>query len=337
MYKERIETMNEDHHKPSSDATQKPPQRSSEKKDVLEKLVYSMMENNPLKGPSARLQDKMNISNSNNNRNNNDSSLTHLTKRFTSLIQSSPNRMLDLNDAAVALGMQKRRIYDITNVMEGVGLIEKRSKNVIAWRDGKSLNRHFLMQGGDNSNTKDSANELDVEQLRRDVKNSFEEDNRLDLWISKAREDIGELKNSGYLYFTKDDIPDVRINSEVFLPQEEISQIVITAPASSVLICPYPEGLNPDIKLYVSSSCPSKEEGEKRNRNPKRKLDLPISNMDREKVIVDDKDDGKIGIHVISSGVLNELKPSMFDISVNKREYPSGYQNLEGISDFYRD
>lgn len=28
---------------------------------------------------------------------------------------------------------QKRRIYDITNVLEGIGLIEKKSKNSIQW------------------------------------------------------------------------------------------------------------------------------------------------------------------------------------------------------------
>lgn len=30
--------------------------------------------------------------------------------------------------------VQKRRIYDITNVLEGIGLIEKKSKNNIQWR-----------------------------------------------------------------------------------------------------------------------------------------------------------------------------------------------------------
>lgn len=34
--------------------------------------------------------------------------------------------------------MQKRRIYDITNVLEGIGLIEKKSKNNIQWRGGAS-------------------------------------------------------------------------------------------------------------------------------------------------------------------------------------------------------
>lgn len=29
---------------------------------------------------------------------------------------------------------QKRRIYDITNVLEGIGLIEKKSKNSIQWK-----------------------------------------------------------------------------------------------------------------------------------------------------------------------------------------------------------
>lgn len=29
---------------------------------------------------------------------------------------------------------QKRRIYDITNVLEGIGLIEKKTKNAIQWK-----------------------------------------------------------------------------------------------------------------------------------------------------------------------------------------------------------
>ena len=29
---------------------------------------------------------------------------------------------------------QKRRIYDITNVLEGIGLIEKETKNTIKWK-----------------------------------------------------------------------------------------------------------------------------------------------------------------------------------------------------------
>ena len=44
------------------------------------------------------------------------------------------------SQAADSLSMkQKRRIYDITNVLEGVGLIEKKNKNIIQWRFEKTI------------------------------------------------------------------------------------------------------------------------------------------------------------------------------------------------------
>ncbi len=54
-----------------------------------------------------------------------DSSLGLLTKKFVSLIQNAPEGILDLNQAAGQLGVQKRRIYDITNVLEGIGLAQR--------------------------------------------------------------------------------------------------------------------------------------------------------------------------------------------------------------------
>ena len=63
-----------------------------------------------------------------------DSSLGLLTKKFVALIRSAPGGVLDLNQAALTLQVQKRRIYDITNVLEGIGMIEKQSKNNICWR-----------------------------------------------------------------------------------------------------------------------------------------------------------------------------------------------------------
>lgn len=42
--------------------------------------------------------------------------------------------MLDLNAAAASLQVQKRRIYDITNVLEGIGLIEKKNKCMVCWK-----------------------------------------------------------------------------------------------------------------------------------------------------------------------------------------------------------
>ena len=50
------------------------------------------------------------------------------------LPQEAEDGLLDLKVAADMLQVkQKRRIYDITNVLEGIGLIEKRNKNCIQW------------------------------------------------------------------------------------------------------------------------------------------------------------------------------------------------------------
>ena len=58
------------------------------------------------------------------------------------------------------LQVQKRRIYDITNVLEGVGLIEKKSKNNIRWTPGCS--------GAPESS--DGAQAEEEQQLRADIK-----------------------------------------------------------------------------------------------------------------------------------------------------------------------
>jgi len=64
-----------------------------------------------------------------------DNALGSLSAKFLTFIQSQPaNAAIDLSEVAAALDVQKRRIYDITNVLEGCGLIEKRGKNAIAWK-----------------------------------------------------------------------------------------------------------------------------------------------------------------------------------------------------------
>ncbi|KAL2296178.1 hypothetical protein Nmel_017720 [Mimus melanotis] len=62
-----------------------------------------------------------------------DTSLGLLTKKFIHLLNESPDGVVDLNRAAEVLEVQKRRIYDITNVLEGIQLIRKKSKNHIQW------------------------------------------------------------------------------------------------------------------------------------------------------------------------------------------------------------
>jgi hypothetical protein len=60
-------------------------------------------------------------------------SLTVLTKRFLELIRKSKRGEVDLKTVAESLNVQKRRLYDITNVLEGIGLVEKKPKGFIKW------------------------------------------------------------------------------------------------------------------------------------------------------------------------------------------------------------
>ncbi|KAJ8340706.1 hypothetical protein SKAU_G00353390 [Synaphobranchus kaupii] len=79
-----------------------------------------------------------------------DTSLNLTTKRFLDLLAQSPDGVVDLNWASQALEVQKRRIYDITNVLEGIHLISKKSKNNIQWLgnrlDGASAARQQALQ-----------------------------------------------------------------------------------------------------------------------------------------------------------------------------------------------
>jgi len=80
----------------------------------------------------------VNLQNNNNNsqqqqrKQRHETSLGQLTKKFVGLLQDKQGE-LNLNDASSILQVQKRRIYDITNVLEGVGLLSKTFKNKIKW------------------------------------------------------------------------------------------------------------------------------------------------------------------------------------------------------------
>lgn len=68
-----------------------------------------------------------------------DKSLATMTVSVVELLKKAPKGILNLGDATKILEVrQKRRIYDVTNVLEGIGLIEKHGKNSVKWR-GDSL------------------------------------------------------------------------------------------------------------------------------------------------------------------------------------------------------
>ncbi|XP_018568044.1 transcription factor E2F5 [Anoplophora glabripennis] len=129
-------------------------------------------------------------------------SLGLLTTKFVNLLQKSTGGVLDLKLAADLLAVrQKRRIYDITNVLEGIGLIEKKSKNSIQW---KPYTYKDCLPG---ANTQEFS--LKVAQLKRELSKLSEYEHELDLhrlWIEQSiRNTTEDLETKNYLYVTNED------------------------------------------------------------------------------------------------------------------------------------
>ncbi|XP_057973134.1 transcription factor E2FC [Malania oleifera] len=153
-----------------------------------------------------------------------DSSLGLLTKKFIDLIHISKDGSLNLNNTAAVLKVQKRRIYDITNVLEGIGLIEKTSKNHIHWTG-------FDLLG---------SRELDeqVTRLKAEVERLCAEECRLDDCIRERQELLtvldGDKNFQKNLFLTKEDI----MNLPCFQNQ---TLIAIKAPQASSVEVPDPD------------------------------------------------------------------------------------------------
>ncbi|KAJ1421631.1 Winged helix-like DNA-binding domain superfamily [Sesbania bispinosa] len=153
-----------------------------------------------------------------------DSSLGLLTKKFVSLILDAKDGTLDLNKTAEILEVQKRRIYDITNVLEGIGLIEKTSKNHIRWKGCDGL----------------GPRELDdqVNNIKAEVASLYAEECKLDDCIREKQELLRSLEKTEnsqkYLFLTKEDI----LSLPCFQNQELIA---IRAPKASFIEVPDPD------------------------------------------------------------------------------------------------
>ena len=99
------------------------------------------------------------------------SSLGLLTQRFLDLLTTEGQKYVNLNSAANSLGVQKRRIYDITNVLEGIGLIEKTSKNTVRWK--RQIKSDIEVLDGSAQQSKvDSV--LSYDRLENAIKNATE-------------------------------------------------------------------------------------------------------------------------------------------------------------------
>ncbi|KAM4539817.1 transcription factor E2F3 [Odontesthes bonariensis] len=154
-----------------------------------------------------------------------DTSLGLLTKKFKEMLRSTADGVLDLNTVCQELSVSKRRVYDVTNVLEGINLITKKSKNYVQWRGGQ-------LKG-------EADCELTV---------LLDKERRLDELIQSCTQQISKLCVDRhywrYAYLTYEDIS--RISS-----LKDQTVMVIKAPAETKLQVPHPEE---SLQIHLSSN-----------------------------------------------------------------------------------
>ncbi|XP_056135024.1 transcription factor E2F4-like [Lampris incognitus] len=160
-------------------------------------------------------------------------SLGKLTTKFVSLLQDSQDGVIDLKEAAQILAVrQKRRIYDITNVLEGIGLIKKRSKNSVQWNGmiPESNSREVAER------LIDLKSELDDLELKESV---LDQQN---IWLQQSiKNEIEDFKNNPFAYVNHDDICRC-FNGDTLL--------AVRAPSGTQLDVPIPKAVLDKPKRY---------------------------------------------------------------------------------------
>lgn len=123
----------------------------------------------------------------------NTGSLGPLTQKFVELMQSSSDGMVNLKMASRNLNVPIRRIYDITHVLQGIGLIERKGVGNIQWKGAQ------LPDVKTNLST-----------LKREIKDFEAMENRLDQLINSAEGDYRKLcSNEQFSYVTRADLGSV--------------------------------------------------------------------------------------------------------------------------------
>lgn len=185
-----------------------------------------------------------------------ENSLGELTKKFIQLIKQSENNTIDLNYAVNQLDVQKRRIYDITNVLEGIGLIEKCSKNKIRWKGSLTMN---ISTNSQEPTSTTSHHEIEDDQevikLTEELRRMEEEERWIDERCMNIQSQLEEMAKDPlydqYAYVTYDDIKKLNLSKE----HAESTLLAIRAPQGTTLEIPDPaaiqdhEALHSEVKV----------------------------------------------------------------------------------------
>ncbi|XP_075717219.1 transcription factor E2F6 isoform X3 [Rhinoderma darwinii] len=160
---------------------------------------------------------------------------THADIPSDEIKMSAKKGVVDLNDVAKQLGVRKRRVYDITNVLDGIRLIQKRSKNLVQWV-GTDLNH--------------TGTEIPLQQrIRNDISDLSAMEEALDELIRDCAHQLFRLTedrtNRKFAYVTYQDLHRIDDYHEQIV-------IAVKAPEETKLEVPTP---NEDcIEIHIKST-----------------------------------------------------------------------------------
>ena len=135
-----------------------------------------------------------------------ENSLGELTINFIDYVKTKGLELININEIVKKLKVKKRRIYDITNVLEGIGYIKKLGKNQIKWIKADFLKENIIL----NNNNEDSNKINKFLELKK-------ENEKLDLFLKEINlefEKINEKpETKNYAYVTYDDLKNLADNN----------------------------------------------------------------------------------------------------------------------------
>ena len=133
-----------------------------------------------------------------------ENSLCQLTKSFLKYIRDQKKSTININEIVGKLTVKKRRIYDITNVLQGIGFIKKGGKNELIWmqknNEGKNNSEKFY-------NQEDYINEL--KEKNKDLSDTIEKFREEFNWISNKKD------FQKYAYITFQDISKMSLKEKM--------------------------------------------------------------------------------------------------------------------------
>lgn len=143
-----------------------------------------------------------------------ENSLGQLTRNFLQYIKKKGRVNININDLVKDLNVKKRRIYDITNVLQGIGYIEKNGKNEIIWT--KSYNNQTNISNMDSVPENYLSNYNNLKQKLEELK---KEDKEIEDELNKYREEFNDISKKKdfpkYGYITFDDMTNLSKNDKL--------------------------------------------------------------------------------------------------------------------------